>query len=143
MDRNQFPRQSTQNLLTIDANLPVPTLIRNAGNHASERFIEFFAARIRNPGTRTVYARAVRRFCNWCEAHLLRLEAVTPFVVAAYIEQLQTKLKNPTVKLHLSAIRMLFDHLVVGQVVPLNPAASVRGPKHVVKKGKTPVLTAS
>ena len=37
---------------------------------------------------------------------------------------------------------MLFDWLVVGQVVPSNPAESVRGPKHVVKKGKTPVLTA-
>jgi integrase len=38
---------------------------------------------------------------------------------------------------------MLFDWLVVGQVVPHNPAASVRGPKHVVKTGKTPVLDAS
>lgn len=37
---------------------------------------------------------------------------------------------------------MLFDYLVVGQVVPMNPAASVRGPKHVVKRGKTPVLSA-
>ena len=37
---------------------------------------------------------------------------------------------------------MLFDWLVVGQVLPMNPAASVRGPKHVVKRGKTPVLTA-
>ncbi|MCK6500221.1 MAG: tyrosine-type recombinase/integrase [Nitrospira sp.] len=45
-------------------------------------------------------------------------------------------------KQHLAAIRMLFDWLVVGQVVPFNPAASVRGPKHVVKRGKTPVLEA-
>jgi site-specific recombinase XerC len=37
---------------------------------------------------------------------------------------------------------MLFDYLVVGQVVPVNPASSVRGPKHVVKKGKTPALSA-
>jgi integrase len=37
---------------------------------------------------------------------------------------------------------MLFDYLVVGQIVPHNPAASVRGPKHVVKRGKTPVLSA-
>jgi integrase/recombinase XerC len=29
----------------------------------------------------------------------------------------------------------------VGQVIPMNPAASVRGPKHIVKKGKTPVLS--
>jgi integrase/recombinase XerD len=46
--------------------------------------------------------------------------------------------KAPTVKQHLAAIRMLFDWLIVGQVVGQNPAA-VRGPKHVVKKGKTPV----
>jgi integrase/recombinase XerD len=35
---------------------------------------------------------------------------------------------------------MLFDWLVVGQVVPANPASAVRGPKHVVKTGKTSVL---
>ena len=37
---------------------------------------------------------------------------------------------------------MLFDWLVVGQVLPFNPASSVRGPKHVVKTGKTPVPSA-
>jgi len=47
---------------------------------------------------------------------------------------------KPTVKQHLAAIRMLFDWLVLGQVVPMNPASAVRGPKHVVKRGKTPVL---
>src|SRR4029079_350557 len=31
--------------------------------------------------------------------------------------------------------------LVTGHIVPHNPATSVRGPKHVVKRGKTPVLT--
>jgi len=35
---------------------------------------------------------------------------------------------------------MLFDWLIIGQVLPHNPAAAVRGPKHVVKTGKTPVL---
>jgi len=35
---------------------------------------------------------------------------------------------------------MLCDWLVVGQVLPNNPAAAVRGPKHVVKTGSTPVL---
>ena len=62
-------------------------------------------------------------------------------IVAAYIEQLGESHDKPTVKQHLAAIRMLFDWLVIGQVVPMNPAASVRGPKHVVKKGKTPVLS--
>jgi site-specific recombinase XerC len=59
---------------------------------------------------------------------------------AAYVEQLGESLDRPTVKQHLAAIRMLFDWLVIGQVVPMNPASSVRGPKHVVKKGRTPVL---
>ena len=51
--------------------------------------------------------------------------------------------RRQQVKLHLAAIRSLFDWLVTGQIIPLNPAASVRGPKHVVRKGKTPVLTAN
>ena len=38
---------------------------------------------------------------------------------------------------------MLFDYLVIGQIIPFNPATSVRGPKYVIKKGKTPVLTGS
>ena len=37
---------------------------------------------------------------------------------------------------------MLFDNMVIGQIIPNNPAASVRGPKYSTKKGKTPVLTA-
>jgi integrase len=48
----------------------------------------------------------------------------------------------PTVKQQLAAIRMLFDWLVTGGIVPFNPAASVRGPRYVVKRGKTPVLLA-
>jgi integrase/recombinase XerD len=36
---------------------------------------------------------------------------------------------------------MLFDWLVTGGVLATNPAHAVRGPKHVVKRGKTPVLT--
>ena len=47
----------------------------------------------------------------------------------------------PTVKQHLAAIRALCDWLVVHQVLAVNPAAAVRGPKHVVTKGATPVLT--
>jgi integrase len=53
---------------------------------------------------------------------------------------LQTEVSAPSVKQQLAAIRMLFDWLVTGQIVPTNPAAAVRGPKHVVKTGKTPVL---
>ena len=47
---------------------------------------------------------------------------------------------KPTVKQHLAAVRMLFDWLITGGILTVNPAHAVRGPKHVVKRGKTPVL---
>ena len=63
--------------------------------------------------------------------------------VAAYIEELGHQLAKPSVKQHLAAIRMLFDWLVrQGQVLSVNPAATVHGPKYVIKKGKAPVLLA-
>jgi site-specific recombinase XerD len=62
-------------------------------------------------------------------------------IVAAYVEQLTKEREPQTVKQHLAAIRMLFDWLVIGQSVPFNPAASVRGPRYSLKKGKTPVLS--
>jgi site-specific recombinase XerD len=114
-----------------------------ADARASERFWEFFAANIRNKNTRRAYYRAVCRFSDWCEGRgLLDLAMVKPLHVAAFIEELQGTHSKPTVKQHLAALRMLFDWLVVGQVMTANPAHAVRGPKHVVKKGKTPVLAA-
>lgn len=121
---------------------PVPALIRQAGDRASRRYLEFFTARIRNRGTRQAYGFAVKQFFDWCAEQEIAFDQVEPVIVATYIEWLTARLSPPTVKLHLAAIRMLYDHLVTGQVVEFNPAASVRGPKHVVKKGKTPVLSA-
>src|ERR1022692_2231657 len=118
----------------------LPAAIARAGEKAAWRFIEFFTANIRNKNTRAAYAQAVTQFFNWCEQRHLELEQLTPVAIAAYIEGHPGS--PPTVKQHLAAIRMLFDYLVIGQVVPMNPASSVRGPKWVVKKGKTPVLTA-
>ena len=110
---------------------------------AERRFWEFFTAHIRNPNTRLAYLAAARRFAAWCERRGLVLDRVEPMVVAAYVEQLSGRLSAPSVKQHLAALRMLFDWLVVGQVLPFNPASSVRGPKHVVKSGKTLVLSAA
>jgi site-specific recombinase XerD len=121
----------------------VPMLFLQAGAKARNRLLEFFTAEIRNRNTREAYARAVWQFDQWCQSQNITLEQLTPLHVAAYIEQLGKTLSKPTVKQHLAAIRMLFDYLVTGQIVPFNPAASVRGPKYVVKKGKTPVLTAA
>jgi len=119
----------------------IPALIFSEGPRGAYRFLEFFAADIRNHNTRLAYYRAVCAFFQWCERkRISNLSAIYVHHVAAYIEQLMKKRATPTVKQHLAAIRMLFNWLVVGQIVPSNPAAAVRGPKYVVKKGKTPVL---
>ena len=121
------------------ARLVLPPLIVDAGPVAVARFLEFFAARIANRRTRAAYGRAVGQFLAWCAARGLGLTAVSPLHVAAYIRT------HPgsalTVKQHLAAIRMLGDWLVVSQVLPVNPAAAVRGPTHVVTTGATPVLS--
>ena len=119
----------------------VPSLFLRTEDRG-KRFREFFTANIRNKNTRKAYFVAVARFSDWCEQKKLSLEQVQPIHVAGYIEELMREHSKPTVKQHLAAIRMLFDWLVTGQVIPVNPAHSVRGPKHSVKKGKTSVLSA-
>ena len=95
----------------------------------AQRVLEFFTANIRNPHTRKAYATAVRGFAAWTDTvGITHLRYVAPLHVAAYIEQLQSRLSAPSVKLQLAAIRMLFDWLVVGQIVPTNPASAARGP---------------
>ena len=118
----------------------LPAIVRRAGPQAAERTVEFFTAQIRNPHTRAAYAAAVTRFFTWCDAHGLALAQISPIAVATYIEEMQRGYRAPTIKQHLAAIRRLFDWLVTGQVIPTNPATSVRGPTHVVRTGKTPVL---
>ena len=122
----------------------LPALIATADDRAQTRFIEFFTATIRNPNTRRAYARATGDFLAWCERYgIASIAAVQPLHVAAYIEEMTTELSAPTVKQRLAAIRHLFDWLVTGQIVPINPAASVRGPSHKVRRGKTSVLEPS
>jgi integrase/recombinase XerD len=119
----------------------LPAAIGRAGDAATWRFVEFFAATIRNRNTRFAYAEAVSQFFAWCEKNrVYTLPQIKPVVVASYIESHSGA--APTVKQHLAAIKMLFDFLVTGQIVPMNPASSVRGPKYVVHRGKTPVLKA-
>ena len=121
------------------AAVALPEVIVDAGPAAVERFLEFFAAAIANDRTRAAYGQAAGQFLGWCGARGLGLRAIAPLHVAAYIRTHPGSV--PTVKQHLAAIRALLDWLVVHQVLPVNPAASVRGPKHVVTKGATPVLT--
>ncbi|MCB0145115.1 MAG: tyrosine-type recombinase/integrase [Caldilineaceae bacterium] len=120
----------------------IPTLFTKAGEQASYRFVEFFTATIPNANTRKAYFRAVQRLSDWCELHGLELTHLNPVFMAKYIQELGETVSAPTVKQHLAAIRMLFDYLVTGHVLHVNPATAVKGPKYVIHKGKTPVLTA-
>src|SRR5260370_17701222 len=96
----------------------LPAVIARAGERATRRFLEYFAAEIRNPHTRRAYGHAAGRFLAWCEARGLVLEELQPFVVAAYVEELGRELAAPSLKQHLPALRTLSTYLVLGPALP-------------------------
>lgn len=119
-----------------------PGILASEPATSRQRFLEFFTAQIRNPNTRRSYIKAAVEFLAWCEVRDARsLDAITPIHVAGWIEEMTGTHSAPTVKQRLAAVRHLFDWLVTGQVMPSNPAHSVRGPTHSRKRGKTPVLS--
>ncbi|MBV8522527.1 MAG: tyrosine-type recombinase/integrase [Acetobacteraceae bacterium] len=121
----------------------LPATIADQGEKAAERFFTFFTDTIPNPNTRAAYYRNALRFFAWTARKGLSLPAIKSYHVSAYLADLTADHATPTVKQHLATLRMLFDWLITGQVIETNPAAAVRAAKHVVKKGKTPVLTAA
>src|SRR5271167_4061368 len=128
---------------TFDRPIVVPALVADIGPRAAKRFANFFGS-IANDNTRAAYQRACQNFFAWCDAAGLdELAAIEPIHVRAYVKSMAGKFEKPTIKQHLAAIRMLFDYLVVGQILAINPAHAVRGPKHSIKRGKTPVLSAA
>ncbi len=127
--------------LVLTSTVSAPVAIAGAGEHASYRFLEFFTARTRNPHTRRSYGRAVGDFLGWLERRGIHdIRQVNSFIVAGWVKDMQREHPAPTVKQRLAAVRMLLDWLATGGVLEFNPATAVRGPKHSVKKGKTPVL---
>ena len=120
----------------------VPAQVAGRGPEAQETWLEFFAAQIRNPNTRAAYARAAYRLFDWLAEHgVADVRDIRPVHIAAWLETRMRAASRPTVKQELAGIRRLFDWLTVHQVVPRSPAAAVRGPKHSVRRGKTPVLS--
>ncbi len=133
---------SATRLQPVDSPILLPALVERAGPRAARRFVEFFTAEIRNPHTRRAYAAAVAGFLTWCEARgIEQLERLEPVGIAAWVEDLSRRHEPATVKQQLAAVRMLFDYLVRGGLLPANPAAAVRGPRLVVRTGKTPSLS--
>src|SRR5881227_2055658 len=122
----------------------LPVLVAVAGERASMRFLEFFAVNIRNPHTRRAYYRAATEFLAWCaDAGVPSIAGIQPIHVAAWIEAATRELAAPSVKQRLAGLRHLFYWLVNGQVMAVNPAHTVRGPRHVVRTGRTPALEPS
>ena len=112
--------------------------IFTARPEAKTRMRDFFSSHIRNPNTRRAYREAVRQFSAFCAEHgIVDLAQVEPVHVAAFVEAQLKQNSKPTVKQRLAALRMLFDWMVVGQILPINPAHAVRGPKHSQRRGKT------
>lgn len=121
----------------------VPAIVADTHAQAAERFLEFFAATIRNPNTRAAYMNAVADFLRFEPVAVLgSLAEVRSIHVAAYIEAAGERFSEQTVKQRLAALRGLFDWLARHGVLETNPAAPVRGPAYTYKRGKTPILTA-
>jgi hypothetical protein len=62
--------------LTRSRMLAVPLLFVQAGDRATRRVLEFFAAQIRNPNTRAAYGRAVQHFSEACVRTGVTLERI-------------------------------------------------------------------
>ena len=139
---SQMPaRRAAAELITSRGIDYVPAVVLDATENAAERFVTFFTDNIRNPHSRRAYHKRVLDFFDWCDEQRLDFTDIKSFHVSAYIEYLLAQGKSKSyVKQALAAIRMLFDWLIIGQVCAINPAQAVRGPKLVVKKGKTPTL---
>jgi len=86
--------------------MAMPALIAQAGEHASRATFGFFVGEIANAYTRRAYARAVGRFCAWCDVHGVRLDALDTGIAATYVRGLEATLSLPSVKLAASAIRI-------------------------------------
>jgi len=103
---------------------------------------ELFRTPAVNPNTRRAYSRAAQKFEAWCRgAGLSALCDAGRSDVASYLEELKVRLAPSSVALHLAAIRMLFDELVMNGVVQTNPAREVRGPTLSADRRARRVLT--
>jgi site-specific recombinase XerD len=118
---------------------PLPALIADSGHSARFAWEEFIYGRLPNHQTRRVYRRAIERFFQWCHDRQLELVRIAPADVDRYLDGLT--LAATTKKVHLAAIRHLFDELVTRHVVVLNPSLSVRTERVEVIEGKTPEIT--
>jgi site-specific recombinase XerD len=131
---------------SMTADGTVPAVVEEAGSNARFAYEEFFTS-LDSPHTVEAYRRDLHRFLAHVHDLGLSLHQVTPKLVRAYIDNLKPlklsdpPLSAPTKKRVLAAVRKFFDFAVIRHAVPLNPALSVRGPKHAIVEGKTQQIT--
>jgi hypothetical protein len=139
--RKRAGREIRMGASSMNQLVPIATPSTPSASAPRNCFLEFFAANIRNAHSRPAYYRAAEEFLAWCGgAGVESIAAVQPVNVATWIEASTRELAAPSIKQRLAALRDLFDWLVNGQVVPVNPAHTVRGPWHVLTSGQTPIL---
>ncbi len=142
----------TRRATPADSPAHLPAVVVESGTNARYAYEEFFAG-LDSSHTARAYRHAVHRFLAWCDESGTPLTQVTPRMISLYLKDLQADIKvpdgqaprsrpasKPTRKLHLAALRHFFDKMVTRHAIPLNPALSVRGPKHAVTEGKTPAM---
>jgi site-specific recombinase XerD len=131
-----------QELVLLSSEGQLPAILAGSGRKARDRVEHFLFASIDNANTRNAYARALASFFAFLEdGGRGRLHDISPLDVRDYLEAAKANsLSTATLKQHMAAIRMLFDHLVT--VLEHNPALSVKAPRQKLGKGKTPILSA-
>ena len=134
------PRKDTSVERRQEQNGYVPAaLLQDAGERAQRSLLDFFEVELANENTRRAYGRAARRFFAWCQASDLDIKQVHPSDVARYFREVHSG-APASKRQERAAIRRLFDWLVKDQVLPFNPASSVRLKRYSVRTGKTPIL---
>jgi len=101
-----------------------PEIIRRA--EATERFGTFFSERLTKPGTTVAYGIPLARFFVWLESQTNSLQEVDFPLLQSYRDKLDEEFSRAYVNLQLAAIRSLFDWLVTGSCISVNPCGSLR-----------------
>ena len=130
----------SHDLILVPSQGQPPAIIDGSGHKARDRIEHFLRAAIDNDNTRRAYGRALGSFFAFLEdGGKDRVQDIGPLDVRDYLDAAKANgLSTATLKQHMAAIRMLFDHLVTGGVLEHNPALSVKAPRQKLGKGKTP-----
>lgn len=107
----------------VSAPKRMPTVIVEARAEGLTR--EFFSSHLK-PNTSVSYARAVWRLCQWCEERGQSLRDLDPVSLDSYFDRLRRSLSDPSIRVHVSAVRHWLDFLTERGALPTNPARTSR-----------------